>query len=328
MQRCASRLLLLLDEDQNLAIEVKLKLLSSMVCFSSPKQRPEYEKALSTCIKDSHSLTSLFDLLRVLTFVKPDRKLCDKFWDSVLETINSEKIFTDSDSLLKLSQRYINFSNDLNYRHKMFERYMLNWLKEEMENGILSLIPSKCAIASTFIFSCENDKLVIDSIMQKITDNWEQLNHADCLYISKGLRNISTRSLITADQFNLANRALDRAIDEKLISMGDSTKVNFLLKSCIYRRSCNKELINKLLMKFKPDQQLSSNSIRNIVFSLQSTNGLLPDVIDNIADYVINCKDNLLGFNAEKVAYLCYYLGYLPNNSDQFFQAVTDIILR
>ncbi|KAF2905968.1 hypothetical protein ILUMI_00199 [Ignelater luminosus] len=330
MQRCASRLLLLLDEDQNLASEIKLKLLSSLVCFSSPKQRPEYEKTLSTYIKDSHSLTSLFDLLRILTFVKPDSKLCDEFWDNVLETVDSQKIYRDSDNLLKLSQRYINFSNDLNYRHKRFEESMLNWLKKEMDSGTFTLIPSKCAIASTFIFSCESDKFVIDSIMKRITDNWEQLNHADCLHISKGLRNIETmrKSLMSGNQFNLINVALDRAINEKLISMGESTKVNFLLKSCIYRRKCNKELINKLLMHFKPEHRLSSNSIRNIIFSLQSTNGLLPDILDNIADYVISYKDNLLGFNAEKVAYLCYYLGYLPNNSDQLFQVITDIILR
>lgn len=332
VQRYASRLLHSLQEDDsNIPSEIKFKLLSATISFTVPMNRPDYEKIFQKYIEEPLNLYSIFDALRILVFLKPSNfKVCDLFWSNAIKAIEANNYLNDIDYTLKLCQKYMNYNNDVHYRHGKFEKMLLDKLELEFENGIAFLIPSKLSIAGSFIFVYGKKEYFINNVVKKISDNWEQFKHVDCLYISKALRNNfeSSKNRLSDAHVTAINAALNKCISEKLIKTDDSTKINFLLKSCIYRKVSDSNLINQLLLSLKEDQHLSSNLIRNTVFNLQSTNALLPNLIDHMVNYVVQYGDNLLGFNAGKVAYLCYYLGYLPANIDEFFKSVTNILLR
>nr|CAD7434035.1 unnamed protein product [Timema monikensis] len=61
---------------------------------------------------------------------------------------------------------------------------------------------------------------------------------------------------------------------------------------------------------------------------LTSTSSSLIETIDHLVGYTIEQSEHLLGDTVEKLLHLCYYLGYTPSHSDEFFVASVNAILR
>lgn len=90
----------------------------------------------------------------------------------------------------------------------------------------------------------------------------------------------------------------------------------------------NMPLAEELCQQFADNNKLTSKSLKNMIFCFYSTDVLIPQVMDNLCEYVIKNKDNVLGYNAEKLMFLCYHFAYSPKSGNKFFNAIIDIILR
>ncbi|KAK5643072.1 hypothetical protein RI129_006917 [Pyrocoelia pectoralis] len=315
MQRCC-RLYLHSEDESNISKEMKLKLLSCTASFSSTVHRSDFEKVISEFLNYPLTIMSILDLLRIVTFVKSSNSaLCERFWNKALEALKHNDTYKNLDILLKICQKYMNYSNDIHYRCMKFEKCTLNWLHDEFENGILSIIPSMLSLAAPFILAFDCRRNVLDAVLNKIMQNSQQFNHLDCLYISKGIR-------------SFLNDILDNIVCNNILPVNEITQNNFLIKSCVYRKCFKQEIVNQIFLNYNVKEPLSSLSVRNMIIGLQTTGTLLPELIESLCNYVISYQDCMLGFNAEKVAHLCYHLGYTPNNSDQLFDAIGNIIIR
>ncbi|KAF5301434.1 hypothetical protein FQA39_LY02163 [Lamprigera yunnana] len=323
IQRCASKIFVKFEEAP---FEIKLKLLSCIICFSSPMNRSDYEKMILKFLHEPLSLPSLYDLLKILIFIKPSHVLCKLYWDNVVNFLKRKDVELDIGVLLQLGSKYMNFNNDLCYRHKEFECYIMGRLKDEYKKGILFLFPSKFAVAAGFILAYGEQGELLDFVANEIVEHWGQFSHLDCFHISKGLQHLSKINL-TPKQFEMIQDALNKFVIENAL-INDALKNNLLIKSCIYRNKVDKKLINKLYKHFKIEEGVSSTSLRNIAFSLQTTNTLLPEVVQSLCDYALSYRNYLIGFNAERLVYLCYHLGYYPNNYNKVFEVIADIIIR
>ncbi|KAB0797302.1 hypothetical protein PPYR_08296 [Photinus pyralis] len=331
MQRCCRVFLQSGDDESIVPKEMKLKLLSCMASFSSTIHRSDYENVIAEFLNLPLTITSILDLLRIVTFVKSSNSdLDERFWHKTLEVLRQNNTYKDLDILLKVCQKYLNYNNDVHYRCTKFEKCVLNWLHEEFQSGILSVIPSKLSLAAAFIFAFEHKRDVCNAVLNKILQVREQFNHLDVLYLSKGIRNLdsSKNPSVTVSHLKTLSNVLDSIVCNNIFATNDVTQNNFLIKSCVYRRCLKRDLVNRIFFNYTIKEPLSSLAVRNMVIGLQTTGTLVPELVESLSHYVVSHKDCMLGFNAEKVAYLCYYLGYTPSNSDLLFDIIADIIIR
>lgn len=72
---------------------------------------------------------------------------------------------------------------------------------------------------------------------------------------------------------------------------------------------------------------MSSRLIKDITFSLNASNCVLPNVCAQMFQYIVENRDYVLGETVEKALFCCYRLGYIPDNDDAIKYAA-DIIQR
>lgn len=75
---------------------------------------------------------------------------------------------------------------------------------------------------------------------------------------------------------------------------------------------------------------MSSRLIKDTCFIFQSTNGLVPELMDHLIKYVVENQSFIFADTCARVLHLCYHLGYNPNqnDADRFFEASFKIIER
>lgn len=75
---------------------------------------------------------------------------------------------------------------------------------------------------------------------------------------------------------------------------------------------------------------MSSRLIKDTCFIFQSTNGLVPELMDHLIKYVVENQSFIFADTCARVLHLCYHLGYNPNHNDadRFFEACFKIIER
>lgn len=88
----------------------------------------------------------------------------------------------------------MNFNNNMagTYRHFEFENQMIQWLNEELHQGVSALIPSKFSKMFSFFISYPNDNIGYDIpeiMVKKVINNIGQYSVYDCYIISRGLNN-------------------------------------------------------------------------------------------------------------------------------------------
>lgn len=101
-----------------------------------------------------------------------------------------------------------------------------------------------------------------------------------------------------------------------------------LIKSAILRNDYENELIDEMLTSLKDARYMSSKIMEYMCFNLYATKTLIPEVVNMCTEYIVRNKKNIVGFNAEKIAYLLYQLNYQPVYEDEFFETIVDIIIR
>lgn len=68
--------------------------------------------------------------------------------------------------------------------------------------------------------------------------------------------------------------------------------------------------------------------MRDISANMLMTNCLIPSMLDQLVNYVVETGDHILGDTAVKLLYICYSLGYMPAQAESFFSVASSIILR
>lgn len=86
----------------------------------------------------------------------------------------------------------MNFNNNMSgtYRHYQFENQMINWLNEELEQGVSAIIPSKFSKIFSFFISYPNENIgyeMPEVMVKKVLDTVGQYSVYDCYITSRGL---------------------------------------------------------------------------------------------------------------------------------------------
>ncbi|RZC31754.1 uncharacterized protein BDFB_008114, partial [Asbolus verrucosus] len=294
LQRCSSKHFHQLDD----AITTqKIILLSTIIYFSSPHLRTEFQRILKKYVENCNDLSNLLHLRKLLSHVKiSDNQLCELYWDKVLKCLRSD---TKNIDLLKLSHSYMNFSIDINnYRHQEFEKEIMKLLEDLIMETNYRFFPQKLANILSFVFIYGNNDTLLEHLVDNLETNWEQLRYIDCLKLALSLRIFSEmdKKYIKLPYAQRIDKVLDKIISKEAEGDGDLWKNNALVKSCIFKNSITTEWTTKLLINYKNFEHLSSKNIENISYCFHMTNTLIPEVVDN-DKYPQRVRNNLMQLN-------------------------------
>ncbi|KRT80882.1 hypothetical protein AMK59_5198 [Oryctes borbonicus] len=328
IQRCASKYLLQLEEEMSPQLDIRLKLFSCITYFAPPSQRPHFKKIVQQYIDYKLDGPSLLELHKIVLFTKTsDNGICQKFWEKLTSCL-SDSAFVDL-YIFKICQNYIDFISDLpDHRSIDFEVKMLAILEHGMKHKLLGIIPSYFPTVASFILIFGNNRQTVDMVIAKIKEFRNYFNAIDCFHLSYALYNVSNQNLLSNIDIINIKYSLDKCTYNILKSNCDTVVINLLFKSYIYRNSSDSSLFHRLVSSYKNDMTLYSTLLKNVVYNLFVTNTLVPDVMNWLIEYIIQQKDDILGYNIERILHLCYFLGFLPDKHEQFFQTAIDIFLR
>ncbi|GLV37150.1 uncharacterized protein CBL_02020 [Carabus blaptoides fortunei] len=338
IQKHASKLLQKMEGEIDSSVETILDLLSCIVSFSSPLQRPRFEKLAKRYIENNLTPLSLSALYKILYHIKSsDTELCNIFWDRLLQCVQNDTPTDILPSLISICHKYMHFSQDIGtrYRYYKFENTIIKMLLTELDINLLSYIPSKFARIASFIIAYSNDIETAENTLQRLIDMSHRFNSGDCLIVSKGLQfaleNIKFRK--DNDVMKLLNsltESLDKCIVKEMKQNNDLPNINILLRGYMIRKgNMNHELFLKLIKQYDVNSEIfSSNIAKDLAFALQRNNCFVPESIDLLTNYVIKKKEAVLGNIAEKVLSLCYKHGYTSKNNDEFLTVASKLIIR
>lgn len=325
IQRCATKLLLELEEESNPDLLLRLKLLSIVISNSSTVHRTQFENMIKKYMSENLPSECLFLLRRILLKMKTQNKnICQILWSKMQGLLDREDC-----SLLKLCSEYTNFNVDINnYRHLEFEEKLLKAI--EQKEKTFDLFPSVLAHTSMFVLPYSRDKTKVKQLINKICENWEQMSCMDWLKITKGIqlsREVTGGQNLSKNDVMTLNRVFAMYVMNKMNNL-DVRQIDLLLKSCVNMKILKNPITNNLLMASESYTTLSSTLIRVMVHILMSTSSYSPILMENITKYIRNNGTYIVGTTAQKVLLVCYYLGYYPQDTDNFFENCIDTLIR
>ncbi|XP_060531544.1 FAST kinase domain-containing protein 1, mitochondrial [Cylas formicarius] len=328
LQRCAARRMQELDESPYHHTSVRLALFSSLIYFCSPLHRHQFKKDVSKYLAVCRDYFNLERLKKIFLYLKiSDRQLCQQYWDKMLHLVISDN---DPDTLINAAESYMTFNTDVSsYRHYDFEHHVIKHIKDAVKSDTITLYPRKFFSLYGFALANVRHHSLMDELAHRFDDIKAQLSPVDCFKVSQSI------ALIDRDPSPKTNRHFLNftcgALDDATVrhcKLDDFHGNHFLIKACILRGSTRTEVFEDMVLQYKQLPYVSSKIIENLYHTFISTGILIPEVVNMLTEYVVHHKSSVLGFNAEKVLWLSYFLGYHPVYPDDFFDTVTDIILR
>lgn len=338
LQRYTAKLMRELEENDSTAYQKRLKLANSLIQLSAPTQRPESELMIRKYFLYPLNGKCLIELLKAMQYIKiMDPLFCKSFWDKMLTELEHDEEFK-SEYMMKVCYLYMSCHKCLPYRHFKLEKRLNQWIEGLIETSPLLEDTKNFISVASFVIPYGNDVSIINYITNMFRDNWERFGPLDCAGLARGLhigKNI-TKNVHLKDRYysilcNTSDKIIEKVLEDRQHDEKHPIDVNItnvLMKSYVYRNKMDHSMVDKLLLTYKDDTYLSSKQIRNLTMCLLLSSALLPGIIDRMVDYVCKCKESIMAFNAEKVAFLCYYLGYIPKKSEVFSKILVDLILR
>ncbi|CAG9835779.1 unnamed protein product [Diabrotica balteata] len=323
IQRCAAKYWQQHEESNNLDNNTALKLFSSLIYFNSPLHRIHVRKDIEKLLKDQMSPSNLSLLRKIFSYVKiSDNSLCHDYWQMWSNILNEDSSMY---LLVMACQNYMQFNTDIdNYRNNNFEKKVLFLIRDLVRSEEL-LFPQDLTVLLTFVMLYGRDKMLLEILLGKLKDNPRQLKGADLFTLSKFIKR---DNLCLSERQYKDIQSVFRETSEHLLNENDFETKVLLVKSAILRNEYDNYQMDTLITEFKEMNYMSSKFLEHIHFIFMTTSTLVPEVFNKMTEYIINNKNNIVGFNAEKLLFLCFHLAYLPINADKFFQTVTDIIIR
>nr|XP_022900923.1 FAST kinase domain-containing protein 1, mitochondrial isoform X1 [Onthophagus taurus] len=324
LQRTASKYLLQLEEDLSPLLDIRLRLLACVMYFTSPSQRLNIRKTIRKYLDYDLDGCTMLELQKIMLITKSnDLNLCKTIWNKILICLDDENFVKSN--LLRVCHSYLNFEEITdNFRHVECERKLLSLLKTEFNEGLIGHTPCYfSSIASFHLIYCRDIEM-INKVIDRMEEFKDQFNPIDCINISQSLEYAKEENvLLTKHLVERINNVLDH-VTNNFKENANSSESILLLKAAMARE--NIQNYTDLWKKF--DENVSSQTILGLCYCLYTTGTLLPNIMDIMTDYVVKNGMNLLGFNVERILFLCYFLGYIPKNSEKFFEATTNVLIR
>lgn len=101
-----------------------------------------------------------------------------------------------------------------------------------------------------------------------------------------------------------------------------------LIKGAILRKETDSQLFDDMISTLAKTNHMSSKIMEHICFVLFSTKSLIPEVLNLCTNYIIQHKENIVGFNVEKLLHMLYQLNYEPVYEKEFFETAINIFIR
>nr|CAI5839576.1 unnamed protein product [Callosobruchus analis] len=325
LQRGVGKHLKQIDEGESIDLDKHLLLFSALIYFSSPINKMQYRKDIehifNDCTNNNVNCHTLVTLRKIFSFVKiSDQKICEKFWDLTLDVIKREN---SANNIWKLCNNYLKFNTDLtSFRHYEFEKWMNSYIQKKMLSYEF-ITPSEVASFLAFMLVYGKNDNLISAVVDRFEANITQFKASDCLKVSYSLVALNTnQDKFLLQKYEKKTKKMLNDITENLLQYNESNYEQniFLLKSAILRNDLDHYTVENMLVKYKEMEYMSSKIMESICFIYLSAGSLIPEVVNKCTEYVINNRQNIIGFNAEKILYLCYFLAYYPINAEKFFQ--------
>ncbi|CAI6366545.1 unnamed protein product [Macrosiphum euphorbiae] len=333
------------DVDTDITV---LRLLSCIVPSSSASRRKHIESLLRKqfLLNNSFSQLCIGPLFNIIRNLKTsDLHICNAYWSSVLDWLISGKpLIREHHKLLRICNRYMNFNNNMSgtYRHYKFENQMINWLNEELEQGVSAIIPSKFSKIFSFFISYPNENIgyeMPEVMVKKVLDTVGQYSVYDCYIISRGLntafinRKNKTSLPMFLDQYvrlctALNKRCLEILNQEPNLSID---QINSLYRGYNHRYNVKEpELFYKILDRYKnfTSEHFSSRTIRELTYNLVTSDWYDAELLDKCLKYLIKNHKYLLAENVEKILTVFFLYGVNSEKFIEFLPYATEIINR
>ncbi|XP_022168362.1 FAST kinase domain-containing protein 1, mitochondrial isoform X1 [Myzus persicae] len=333
------------DVDTDITV---LRLLSCIVPSSSASRRKHIESLLRKqfLLNNTFSQLCIGPLFNIIRNLKTsDVQICNAYWSSVLDWLISGKpSIREHHKLLRICNRYMNFNNNMSgtYRHYKFENQMINWLNEELEQGVSAIIPSKFSKIFSFFISYPNENIgyeIPEIMVKKVLDTVGQYSVYDCYIISRGLntafinRKNKTSLPMFLDQYvrlctALNKRSLEIINQEPNLSLD---QLNSLYRGYNHRYNVKEPgLFYKILDGYKnfTSEHFSSRIIRELTYNLVTSDWYDADLLDKCLKYLIKNHKYLLAENVEKILTVFFLYGVNSEKFMEFLPYATEIINR
>ncbi|XP_054256841.1 uncharacterized protein LOC128986816 isoform X2 [Macrosteles quadrilineatus] len=284
-------------------------------------------------IAKSNNLDILLNLQTHLTTAMPD--VCNMFWSKVAEMLGSSTPL-DVSTLIRILFRYLNFSNRMvTYHHRQFESVALLLAARELVDGTTVMQPKKFALLAYFVLTVDTDSGVAslsNDVLSRLLVVISQLDILSCKWVSKGIGDRLRKSKDVHLLLQL-DTAMNEQIKElsKTINPGSIKYYNTILRSFISRKqSVESDLMRDAINRWRmlDWSRLTSRSLRNLVYNLDISNVLIPQVVERMVDYCLNNDAYVTAGTVGKLLHMCYHLGYTPTHVDALCGLSADLATR
>lgn len=332
IQRCSAKFLHELDEEtEGTGNITRLKLFSSLIYFSSPLHRIQFRTHMPKYLSICQTYKELIHLRKIFSYVKvSDPKLCASYWNLSLKILDED---VDANVILALCQNYMHFNTDINnYRYYKFESKVINIIKGSLLTDPC-LNPTRIIgyLSFVILYGKHEHEDILGVLLNAFEKDLNRIKASDCLKMSHcvSLLNSGNSSCASQEQIQKIKISLNRRTKCLLeINEENFLQNSMLLKAYVMRNDSDSKILEELFRKYIKIDFMSSKIIENVCHVSMATHSLIPELINRCTEYVTKHKDNIVGFNAEKLLFLCFYLGYHPINGDEFFEVATNVIIR
>lgn len=312
--------------------------------YSSQKMRGYFESLIAELLVNKDFLDYIEVIFKTLRHIKTSNvKLCNAFWITALNAVEEEISQTSSTylgfedvMLRKVYHRYMYFNNNLGgtYRNFHLEKNMLSMLVEILRQQS-GLLPQKIANMSAFIISYSTKSEIPKDIVEKLLQCGPQYSIFDTLILSRGIeinlalnRNNTKRTLM--EQITALCRMLDSCTEEHLKTAKSLLDVSSITKAYQNRHGSPRTfLFEKLVNAHLPFlHELNSRLVRDISLCFIRTKYLAPQILDTMAQYILDNQEYVMADTVERVLTCLYNLGYYTAPGDDFFSACVSVFFR
>lgn len=311
-----------MEEEADIFYDIHIKLMCCLACFCSTK-RFQFNDFLERYISYDLKYIALMEYCKLLFITKTSNiKICKRFWDKIMIQLDQMDPF----NYIYICNIYVTFHHKVNnFRYKLVEDKINEFIDKEIQNGYNILIPSRCASIASYVLAFDENPNHVDYFMYKVNENIPQFNDLDCFKIIRGLE----IALINKSRHTYLISILN---DVQRYICSKDIKIEFsnILLDCYGFNATYDKLVDQKIAQSCEGVAWSSRYIKNVTATLVKTDLLLPKVIESMCEYVVNSKYDILGFIVEKLITLCYHLGYHPESSEstEFLDIVSNILIR
>ncbi|CAD6997622.1 unnamed protein product [Ceratitis capitata] len=318
-------------------------ILAAYMPFLEPHRRDAITSVFKNLLFSSMSMQNYnsaaehFQIIRTLKI--SDSKLCDAYWENVLDSL---KIDQDKDKELRFlihCHRYMHFNNNLggSYRFLPLERRLTQVAMEAIENDINGCIPSKFARLAAFVLAYGHTpfgwKKFPNIILSKIISMSDQFNIMDCLYLSRGIQialELRFRNMIPSLLgFQLATidsvlaDCVERHLENKNLSIFE---LNTIMRTLGYKKSLKEKYIYQAALErynLMDYDEINSRAIREMAYNFSASNCTVPIALEAMFTYIEKHHEHVIGETVEKVLSCAFNQGYVPKSESVLGKAAT-----